>query len=606
MGTPAGDAAFDASLVSRFNTNYGTTSTTFWTSAPSNPTVGNLFSTASTYTRPGTTYLALRQILGASASRPASDRWLGAMKQILHDFGGGSITEAQLENVFHQWLPNQSAGCHAQLDQFFTQWFDTAYPVGGGPANRPTLTGPGLSGPGFYDDAGACTRAEQTIDFAPLTGRPPSAPDFDVSATATSGLPVSFAAAGQCTIAGRTVHLTGSGTCTITASQAGDGVWKPAASVARTFAIHLPVLTNEAPAVQYSDSSHVTVSATDAGSQGAVLTAVATGLPAGLSLAVASTSAPGTLPGTRTWAVLGTVTAAPGSYPVSVTVSNDEGGSATTEFAIVVEPEDAEATYTGDTIVDSTGTLVLRATVVDSPDGEPGDIRKATVTFKEAGSVICGPVAVELVGGEPGTGTATCTASLPAGAHTIDVVVGGYYGGGDGGEVDVGTGDGRVSVAGYYAASNGSGTYRADDGSRTRVDLNVTYKQTPINNQVASLRGQVTVFFDSGGKSYRLDSDSLDALGVSHVDASGAQCDGKKAKQCKGLASLRTTATLTDTTRNSRRIVVATGLTLVVTGTEDDLVGITVWNGSTLVFSSDWTGSATRERALDHGRVIVN
>ena len=590
----------------RFNTNYGTTSTTFWTSAPSNPTVGNLFSTASTYTRPGTTYLALRQILGASASRPASDRWLGAMKQILHDFGGGSITEAQLENVFHQWLPNQSAGCHAQLDQFFTQWFDTAYPVGGGPANRPTLTGPGLSGPGFYDDAGACTRAGQTIDFAPLTGRPPSAPDFDVSATATSGLPVSFAAAGQCTIAGRTVHLTGSGTCTITASQAGDGVWKPAASVARTFAIHLPVLTNEAPAVQYSDSSHVTVSATDAGSQGAVLTAVATGLPAGLSLAVASTSAPGTLPGTRTWAVLGTVTAAPGSYPVSVTVSNDEGGSATTEFAIVVEPEDAEATYTGDTIVDSTGTLVLRATVVDSPDGEPGDIRKATVTFKEAGSVICGPVAVELVGGEPGTGTATCTASLPAGAHTIDVIVGGYYGGGDGGEVDVGTGDGRVSVAGYYAASNGSGTYRADDGSRTRVDLNVTYKQTPINNQVASLRGQVTVFFDSGGKSYRLDSDSLDALGVSHVDASGAQCDGKKAKQCKGLASLRTTATLTDTTRNSRRIVVATGLTLVVTGTEDDLVGITVWNGSTLVFSSDWTGSATRERALDHGRVIVN
>ena len=60
------------SLISRFNTNYGTTSTTFWTAAPSNPTVGNLFTTASTYTRPGTAYLALRQILGASASRPDS------------------------------------------------------------------------------------------------------------------------------------------------------------------------------------------------------------------------------------------------------------------------------------------------------------------------------------------------------------------------------------------------------------------------------------------------------------------------------------------------------------------------------------------------------
>ena len=68
LGTPAGDAAFDTSLINRFNTNYGTTSNTFWTAAPSNPTVGNLFTTASTYTRPGTAYLALRQILDASAS----------------------------------------------------------------------------------------------------------------------------------------------------------------------------------------------------------------------------------------------------------------------------------------------------------------------------------------------------------------------------------------------------------------------------------------------------------------------------------------------------------------------------------------------------------
>ena len=471
MGTPAGDAAFDASLVARFNTNYGTTSTTFWTGAPSNPTVGTLFTTSSTYTRPGTAYLALRQILGASASRPGSDRWIGVMRQILDDFGGGSITQAQLQNVFHEWLPNQSAGCHAQLDQFFTQWLDTAYPVGGGPANRPTLTGPGLSGPGFYNDAGACPRAEQTIDFAPLAGLPPDAPDFDVTATASSALPVSFAAAGECTISGTTVHITGLGTCTITASQAGDGVWKPAASVARTFAIHLPVVTTVTPPVQYSDSSHVTVSATDVASAGSALTAVATGLPAGLSLSVTSTSGAGTLPGARTWAVAGIATVAPGSYPVSVTVTNDEGGSATTEFAIVVEPEDAEATYTGDTIVDSTGTLVLRAIVLDSPDGEPGDIRKATVTFTEAGAVICGPVAVELLlGAAPGTGTATCTASLPAGAHAIDVVVGGYYGGDGDGGVDVGTSDGRVSVAGYYAASNGSGTHRAADGSRTRVD----------------------------------------------------------------------------------------------------------------------------------------
>jgi hypothetical protein len=35
------------------------------------------------------------------------------------------------------------------LSDFFSQWFDTVYPTGGGD-NRPQITGPGLTGPGFY------------------------------------------------------------------------------------------------------------------------------------------------------------------------------------------------------------------------------------------------------------------------------------------------------------------------------------------------------------------------------------------------------------------------------------------------------------------------
>ena len=102
-------------------------------------------------------YLALRQILGATASRPGHDRWIAAMHEIQHRYGGGSITEPQLEAVFHERLPNQSAGCQAKLNQFFTQWFDTAYPPGGGP-NRPRITGPGLPGPDHFYKAGtACT-----------------------------------------------------------------------------------------------------------------------------------------------------------------------------------------------------------------------------------------------------------------------------------------------------------------------------------------------------------------------------------------------------------------------------------------------------------------
>jgi Putative Ig domain len=79
--------------------------------------------------------------------------------------------------------------------------------------------------------------AGQTITFGTLANKTFGDPDFAVSATASSGLPVSFAAAGSCTVAGTTVHITGGGSCTITASQAGDSNYGPAPDVPRTFSI---------------------------------------------------------------------------------------------------------------------------------------------------------------------------------------------------------------------------------------------------------------------------------------------------------------------------------------------------------------------------------
>jgi hypothetical protein len=146
-GTPAGDAAFERSLVARFNTNYANTGS-LWTAAPSDPTPARLFATSTTYTRPGTAYLALREVLGP-------DRFVRALKRIQRDYGGDSITERRLEAEFARFLPRHSRACRARLGNFFTQWFDTVYPPGGG-ANRPRLTGPGLDGPGFYDAHGRC------------------------------------------------------------------------------------------------------------------------------------------------------------------------------------------------------------------------------------------------------------------------------------------------------------------------------------------------------------------------------------------------------------------------------------------------------------------
>jgi hypothetical protein len=139
-GTPAGDAAFENSLINSFDAAYADTGS-LWTAAPSDPRPYTLFSGATTYVRPGIAYIALRQILGPSNFAAALQRMQAAYRQV-------SITEPELEAGFGAFLSDPSQSCRAQLSQFFTQWFDTAYPSGGG-ENRPQITGPGLDGSGF-------------------------------------------------------------------------------------------------------------------------------------------------------------------------------------------------------------------------------------------------------------------------------------------------------------------------------------------------------------------------------------------------------------------------------------------------------------------------
>jgi hypothetical protein len=83
----------------------------------------------------------------------------------------------------------------------------------------------------------AIAKAAQSITFGPLARKTYGAPDFSVSATASSHLLVSFAASGRCTVTGTTVHLTGTGSCTVTASQPGDAFYNAAPDVSRTFSI---------------------------------------------------------------------------------------------------------------------------------------------------------------------------------------------------------------------------------------------------------------------------------------------------------------------------------------------------------------------------------
>ncbi|MFI7023395.1 M12 family metallo-peptidase [Micromonospora sp. NPDC049900] len=366
-----------------------------------------------------------------------------------------------------------------------------------------------------------------------------------------------------------------------------------------------PEVSTDAPTdgvgVQYSDAlaPTVTVRATDADGAGSALTATATGLPAGLALTVAGTSGPDTRPGTRSWTVTGTTSAAPGTYPVTVTVTDGTGLVGSTTFTVTVAPENAAVTWAGDTLVSTAtagaaGRVLLRAVLRDSSvlpssaDTTGGDLRTATVTFTAGGAALC-TARVDLVAPATTTGTAACTATLPAGAHTVTATVGGNYTGNTAATVTVARSDGGfLTGGGHLTVTRSAGTHPADRASKVSVNLNAK----PATAKKAA-SGHAEITYRSGGTDYTVRTSAVDGLGITSA--------GK-------FASLRYQAALYD----GRGKLVAAGLTLAVTVTDrgapgrHDTVGITLWQGGTLVFSSDWTGAGTGEVALTGGNLTVH
>ena len=96
----------------------------------------------------------------------------------------------------------------------------------------------------------ALAKADQTIDFAAISDQWTTA-TVELAATASSGLPVSFAVVdGPAVLVGSTLTFTGAGGVSIVASQAGDGGWNAAPQVTRTF-----VVSGQGPGVEISAES---------------------------------------------------------------------------------------------------------------------------------------------------------------------------------------------------------------------------------------------------------------------------------------------------------------------------------------------------------------
>jgi hypothetical protein len=83
------------------------------------------------------------------------------------------------------------------------------------------------------------SKADATIDFPEIPTKVWGVDgDFTAGASMAWGLAVSLTASGSCTVTDEgQVHITSVGPCTITASHMGDGYFKPAADVTRTFAV---------------------------------------------------------------------------------------------------------------------------------------------------------------------------------------------------------------------------------------------------------------------------------------------------------------------------------------------------------------------------------
>jgi hypothetical protein len=274
----------------------------------------------------------------------------------------------------------------------------------------------------------------------------------------------------------------------------------------------------------------------------------------------------------------------------------------------------------------TSASIVLRATIQDitavlpSSDPNAGDIREARVTFVDRDAADapfsdCVDLPVTLISvGDPKVGTASCTRTFDIGSadskpFTIGIVVNRYYtrnDSADNGVLEIAkpTGD-FITGGGYIVAQSSSGQYAADAGSRTNYGFNVKYNKNKTN-----LQGHLNVIFRKGGKTYQIKTTATDSLGITYKTATGT-CAGPVTSTCWGFADFRSKANLTDVTNPLAPISMGGGLTAQVTMTDKgepgsaDSIGITLWNGNTLLFSSRWT-TKTEETVVGGGNLVVH
>ncbi|MGD0904417.1 MAG: choice-of-anchor D domain-containing protein, partial [Terracidiphilus sp.] len=240
--------------------------------------------------------------------------------------------------------------------------------------------------------SGTGTRAIQTIDLTP-----PASPvtygvsPIALSATATSGLPVTFSVTGPASVSGSTLRITGAGSVVVTASQAGNANYLPATAVSYTITVNQAVLTVTAVSLTVNYGQTLPAyTATYSGFQNGDTSAVLSGVPSLTTIPAAPTAV-----GQYTiTAALGTLSAANYSF---IFVN----GTLTINAAVGTVTVTPASLNFGNVVINTTSAV-------------------KTVTLKNTGTV---PISIGSLTVAPGTAYAiagspstTCTGTLAVGA----------------------------------------------------------------------------------------------------------------------------------------------------------------------------------------------
>gem|GEM_PF-3970014 len=309
---------------------------------------------------------------------------------------------------------------------------------------------------------------------------------------------------------------------------------------------------------------------------------------------------------------------AAGNYNVLSSFAGDDTYAASSDTdPFSIKKENAITDYTGPEFISvpcatcATTDVLLSASVIDTSalypanDKYPGDIRKARVKFVnlDNNQDISGwltPGLANAADTTSGIVTYNWTVALPTSGydvHSIGVIVDNDY---------TGTSQSVLSVwrssltqfitgGGHLIPASSGGQYASDAGRKVNFGFNVKYNKTGKN-----LQGNMNIIFRRAGHVYQIKATSMTSLSINTQNP------------CSQKATFVSKANLTDITDENNPVSVYGGITLQTTLTDNgdpgknDLIGITLLNGNTLIYSSNWVSTKTTEMLLNGGNVVVN